>query len=226
MCVSVCWPPSKAASWKAASTCMLEFTHAANNTHTPCANTYANVHTYTQEKFGVFLSVLASFKGSVLEGCLYKHPLYDRQSPLVVGGDYITTDAGTGLVHTAPGHGQEDYQVCVCVCMCACVCVCVCVCTCACVCFGLRCACVRVCMCACVLVYCVQDWPGPCIHTVYNRIFGSFPATNTISHNGVCCHKHIAHNGVCCHKHIAHNGECCHKHCFTQWTTMLSSCKF
>lgn len=28
---------------------------------------------------------------------------------MVVGGDYITTDAGTGLVHTAPGHGQEDY---------------------------------------------------------------------------------------------------------------------
>lgn len=30
---------------------------------------------------------------------------------MVVGGDYITTDSGTGLVHTAPGHGQEDYQV-------------------------------------------------------------------------------------------------------------------
>jgi isoleucyl-tRNA synthetase len=29
---------------------------------------------------------------------------------VVIGGDYITTDSGTGLVHTAPGHGQEDYQ--------------------------------------------------------------------------------------------------------------------
>ena len=41
----------------------------------------------------------------------YKHPLYDREGPVVVGGDYITTETGTGLVHTAPGHGVEDYQV-------------------------------------------------------------------------------------------------------------------
>ncbi|KAL6746456.1 tRNA synthetases class I-domain-containing protein [Haematococcus lacustris] len=46
-----------------------------------------------------------------LEGCTYRHPLFERVSPLVLGGDYITTDTGTGLVHTAPGHGQEDYQV-------------------------------------------------------------------------------------------------------------------
>ena len=35
--------------------------------------------------------------------------MYDRQSKVIAGGDYITTDSGTGLVHTAPGHGQEDY---------------------------------------------------------------------------------------------------------------------
>ena len=40
-----------------------------------------------------------------------RHPLFDRESPLVIGGDYITTETGTGLVHTAPGHGQEDYLV-------------------------------------------------------------------------------------------------------------------
>jgi isoleucyl-tRNA synthetase len=39
----------------------------------------------------------------------YQHPLYERISKIIVGGDYITTDSGTGLVHTAPGHGQEDY---------------------------------------------------------------------------------------------------------------------
>lgn len=55
--------------------------------------------------------VLATFKGAALEGCSYTHPLYGRSSPVVIGGDYITTDSGTGLVHTAPGHGQEDYQV-------------------------------------------------------------------------------------------------------------------
>jgi len=49
-------------------------------------------------------------KGSVLIGTKYQHPLYDRKSEIVLGGDYITTDSGTGLVHTAPGHGQEDYQ--------------------------------------------------------------------------------------------------------------------
>jgi hypothetical protein len=57
------------------------------------------------------LDVVATFKGSALEGCTYTHPIYGRSSPVVVGGDYITTDSGTGLVHTAPGHGQEDYQV-------------------------------------------------------------------------------------------------------------------
>lgn len=32
-----------------------------------------------------------------------------KECPVVIGGDYITTESGTGLVHTAPGHGQEDY---------------------------------------------------------------------------------------------------------------------
>jgi len=63
------------------------------------------------EKWGVELEKVAVFKGRDLEGATYKHPLYDRTSPVVIGGDYITTDSGTGLVHTAPGHGQEDYQI-------------------------------------------------------------------------------------------------------------------
>ncbi len=60
---------------------------------------------------GVELSVKATFKGKDLERTTYRHPLFDRESPIVVGGDYITTESGTGLVHTAPGHGQEDYIV-------------------------------------------------------------------------------------------------------------------
>ena len=63
------------------------------------------------EKFGVTLRTLCTLPGAALEGCTYRHPLFDRVSPLVIGGDYITTESGTGLVHTAPGHGQEDYQV-------------------------------------------------------------------------------------------------------------------
>ena len=58
---------------------------------------------------GVTLTVKTVVKGEELEGCHYQHPLFDRESPVVIGGDYITTESGTGLVHTAPGHGQEDY---------------------------------------------------------------------------------------------------------------------
>ncbi|AFZ59014.1 isoleucine--tRNA ligase [Anabaena cylindrica FACHB-243] len=57
------------------------------------------------------LTVKAKFAGKDLEGTTYRHPLFDRESLVVVGGDYITTESGTGLVHTAPGHGQEDYIV-------------------------------------------------------------------------------------------------------------------
>ncbi|QIR40665.1 isoleucine--tRNA ligase [Tolypothrix sp. PCC 7910] len=60
---------------------------------------------------GIELTVKATFKGKDLEHITYRHPLFDRESPVVVGGDYITTESGTGLVHTAPGHGQEDYIV-------------------------------------------------------------------------------------------------------------------
>lgn len=42
-------------------------------------------------------------------GSRYIHPIDSRECPVVIGGDYITTESGTGLVHTAPGHGQEDY---------------------------------------------------------------------------------------------------------------------
>ncbi len=60
---------------------------------------------------GTTLTVQATVMGKTLEHTTYRHPLFDRQSEVVIGGDYVTTDSGTGLVHTAPGHGQEDYQV-------------------------------------------------------------------------------------------------------------------
>ena len=61
------------------------------------------------ETLGVELKIKATIKGKALENTVYRHPLYDRESKVVIGGDYITTESGTGLVHTAPGHGQEDY---------------------------------------------------------------------------------------------------------------------
>ncbi len=50
------------------------------------------------------------FKGSELEYITAEHPLFDRES-LVVLGDHVTTEAGTGVVHTAPGHGDDDFKV-------------------------------------------------------------------------------------------------------------------
>ncbi|EFJ15757.1 hypothetical protein SELMODRAFT_445517 [Selaginella moellendorffii] len=62
-----------------------------------------------EDKWNVQLVVKGSCTGSALEFCRYKHPLENREGVIVIGGDYITTDSGTGLVHTAPGHGQEDF---------------------------------------------------------------------------------------------------------------------
>lgn len=54
-------------------------------------------------------SSVATLTGANLEGLVARHPFYDRPSP-VVTADYVTLDAGTGCVHTAPGHGREDYE--------------------------------------------------------------------------------------------------------------------
>ena len=50
------------------------------------------------------------FTGSDLEGLQVQHPFYDKQVPIILG-EHVTTDAGTGAVHTAPAHGQEDFIV-------------------------------------------------------------------------------------------------------------------
>ncbi|MBW2038042.1 MAG: isoleucine--tRNA ligase [Deltaproteobacteria bacterium] len=53
--------------------------------------------------------VLETFLGGELEGLKCRHPFLDRESVIILA-DYVTLDAGTGCVHTAPGHGQEDYE--------------------------------------------------------------------------------------------------------------------
>ncbi|CAK7333191.1 unnamed protein product [Dovyalis caffra] len=62
-----------------------------------------------EAKWGTKLVVKKTLLGSDLENCRYIHPIDKRECPVVIGGDYITTESGTGLVHTAPGHGREDY---------------------------------------------------------------------------------------------------------------------
>ena len=54
---------------------------------------------------------IAEFKGRALDLMKCAHPFIDRES-LVIVGDHVTLDAGTGCVHTAPGHGVEDYIAC------------------------------------------------------------------------------------------------------------------
>ena len=55
--------------------------------------------------------VLGTVKGSDLEYITTEHPFLDRES-LVIVGDHVTLESGTGCVHTAPGHGVEDFEVC------------------------------------------------------------------------------------------------------------------
>lgn len=63
------------------------------------------------ERYGVEnYSVLGECAGSALELVRFNHPFYDFDVPVILG-DHVTTDSGTGIVHTAPGHGQEDYVV-------------------------------------------------------------------------------------------------------------------
>ena len=63
-----------------------------------------------ETSLGLTLTPVLQVKGADLEGIVYRHPLLERTSPVVIGGDYITTEAGTGLVHTAPGHGVDDFN--------------------------------------------------------------------------------------------------------------------
>ncbi len=79
-----------------------------------------DVYVAAQELLGAFLAdvgweekdikVVGSCVGADLELLNTKHPLYDRKSPIILG-EHVTLDAGTGSVHTAPGHGLEDYEV-------------------------------------------------------------------------------------------------------------------
>jgi isoleucyl-tRNA synthetase len=63
------------------------------------------------QRYGLSGAVaLAQFEGQLLEGLKLRHPFQDREVPVILG-EHVTLDAGTGAVHTAPGHGQEDFIV-------------------------------------------------------------------------------------------------------------------
>lgn len=54
--------------------------------------------------------VLATTNGAALEGLRLEHPFYEREVPVILGG-HVTLETGTGAVHTAPGHGADDYEM-------------------------------------------------------------------------------------------------------------------
>ena len=66
---------------------------------------FACMSAFSVEKY----EILATFKAKEIEGLKCRHPLYDRESVIVLA-PYVTLEAGTGCVHTAPGHGREDYE--------------------------------------------------------------------------------------------------------------------
>lgn len=70
----------------------------------------SNVDTLWEELGLEEKKILKTFRGEHLEGITAQHPFYDRES-LVICGQHVTEDAGTGCVHTAPGHGEDDFIV-------------------------------------------------------------------------------------------------------------------
>lgn len=69
------------------------------------------LHEKAMSRYGIEeFSVIGRCLGADLEGIELQHPFYARKVPVILG-DHVTTDTGTGAVHTAPGHGVEDYQV-------------------------------------------------------------------------------------------------------------------
>jgi isoleucyl-tRNA synthetase len=63
------------------------------------------------QRYGIAApAILGRARGAALEGDVLAHPFYERVIPILLG-DHVTTEAGTGAVHTAPGHGQEDFAV-------------------------------------------------------------------------------------------------------------------
>jgi len=87
-----------------------EFVYAAyavGDTYVIVAEELAErVATITGRSFG---PPVAKFPGSQMERLVFRHPLYDRDS-LAVLADYVTLEQGTGVVHTAPGHGADDFH--------------------------------------------------------------------------------------------------------------------
>lgn len=88
-----------------------DFTYAAVQTGDEVLILAGDLVETCMKTFGIEdFTILTSFPATILEGKHCRHPFVDRDS-LVILGNHVTLDAGTGCVHTAPGHGREDYEV-------------------------------------------------------------------------------------------------------------------
>jgi isoleucyl-tRNA synthetase len=88
-----------------------EFTYELVKTSRGCLILAAELRGAALQRFGLEGEVLGACQGAALAQVVFRHPFYDRASPVYLG-DYVTLDAGTGIVHSAPAYGLEDYDSC------------------------------------------------------------------------------------------------------------------
>ncbi len=88
-----------------------DFDYVLVKTGSECLILAEDLYENAMQRYGIeSFEVLGRCKGVELEHQKLQHPFYDRQVPIILG-DHVTADSGTGAVHTAPGHGQDDYIV-------------------------------------------------------------------------------------------------------------------
>ncbi|SNB47523.1 isoleucine--tRNA ligase [Geobacter sp. DSM 9736] len=87
-----------------------EFTYVALETGDDVLVVAEGLKEPFEKATGVQGKVIASFTADILDHRKCRHPFYDRDSVILLG-EHVTLEAGTGCVHTAPGHGQDDYEI-------------------------------------------------------------------------------------------------------------------
>jgi len=88
-----------------------EFTYNLVDTEKGLLILAADLQESCLARYGLTGTTLASCQGAALELIRFKHPFYDRQSPVYLA-DYVTLETGTGMVHAAPAYGVEDFHSC------------------------------------------------------------------------------------------------------------------